>query len=162
MSVDFSKLTVAQKAAILLMSMPPEVSATLFNELGPQEVHHVVLEISRLPTIDHEVRTRVLDEGLSLAKTALSEDKMTSAASQSPKADDVLEKLARENPGDLAKLLQDSWLNRPELQNAHSQPLIAQTAPAEVAGDSGLVPTAVKYVSVLTSFKNTWQTARPP
>lgn len=53
-----------QKAAILLMSLPPEVSAQLFKELGPEEVHAITLEISKLPPISPDVRAQVIDEFL--------------------------------------------------------------------------------------------------
>lgn len=63
-----------QKAAILLMSLPPEVSAQLFKELGPEEVHAITLEISKLPPIPPEVRAQVIDEFLnSSAGSSLSE-----------------------------------------------------------------------------------------
>ncbi|MEW6281971.1 MAG: flagellar motor switch protein FliG [Candidatus Eremiobacterota bacterium] len=53
-----------QKAAILLMSLPPEVSAQLFKELGPEEVQAITLEISKLPQISPEVRAQVIEEFL--------------------------------------------------------------------------------------------------
>lgn len=53
-----------QKAAILLMSLPPEISAQLFKELGLEEVHALTLEISKLPPIPPEVRAQVIDEFL--------------------------------------------------------------------------------------------------
>lgn len=63
-----------QKAAILLMSLPPEVSAQLFKELGPEEVHAITLEISKLPPIPPDVRAQVIDEFLnSSAGSSLSE-----------------------------------------------------------------------------------------
>jgi flagellar motor switch protein FliG len=63
-----------QKAAILLMSLPPEVSAQLFKELGPEEVHAITLEISKLPPIAPEVRAQVIDEFLqSSAGSSLSD-----------------------------------------------------------------------------------------
>jgi flagellar motor switch protein FliG len=53
-----------QKAAILLMSLPPEISAQLFKELGLEEVHALTLEISKLPPIPPDVRAQVIDEFL--------------------------------------------------------------------------------------------------
>jgi flagellar motor switch protein FliG len=46
------------------MSLPPEVSAQLFKELGPEEVQAITLEISKLPQISPEVRSQVIDEFL--------------------------------------------------------------------------------------------------
>ena len=47
-----SNLTARQKAAILLMSLPSEISAPLCKELGPQEVQELTMEIHKMPEID--------------------------------------------------------------------------------------------------------------
>jgi len=57
-------LTPKQKAAILLMSLPPDVAAQLFKELGHEEVHSITLEINNLPPVSPEVRAQVVDEFL--------------------------------------------------------------------------------------------------
>lgn len=46
------------------MTLPPEMSAQLFNELGPEEVQAITLEITQLPTIAPEVRASVINEFL--------------------------------------------------------------------------------------------------
>lgn len=56
-----------QEAAILLMSLPPETSAEVFKELGPEEVHAITLEISKLPPISPEVRHRVIERFLAMS-----------------------------------------------------------------------------------------------
>ena len=61
-------LSPRQKAAILLMSLPPEVSAQLFKELGPQEVQDITVEISKLPQVPPDVRAQVIDEFLQNSK----------------------------------------------------------------------------------------------
>ncbi|MCA9793759.1 MAG: hypothetical protein KC910_18235, partial [Candidatus Eremiobacteraeota bacterium] len=48
----------------MLMSLPPEVSAQLFRELGPEEVQAITLEISKLPQISPEIRAQVIEEFL--------------------------------------------------------------------------------------------------
>jgi len=53
-----------QKTAILLMSLPPELSAQVFKELGPEEVQAITMEISKLPQISPEARTQVIQEFL--------------------------------------------------------------------------------------------------
>ncbi len=58
------QLTPKQKAAVLFMTLPPEMSAQLFNELGPEEVQAITLEITQLPTIAPEVRATVINEFL--------------------------------------------------------------------------------------------------
>lgn len=52
------------ESAILLMSLPPEVSAHLFKELGPEEVHAITLQISRLPPTTPESRAQVIQDFL--------------------------------------------------------------------------------------------------
>ena len=58
------QLTPKQKAAVLFMTLPPEMSAQLFNELGPEEVQAITMEITQLPTIAPEVRATVINEFL--------------------------------------------------------------------------------------------------
>lgn len=65
-----SNLTARQKAAILLMSLPSEISAPLCKELGPQEVQELTMEIHKMPEIDPAVRAQVIDEFLQQTKSA--------------------------------------------------------------------------------------------
>jgi flagellar motor switch protein FliG len=46
------------------MSLPPELSAQVFKELGPEEVQAITMEISKLPQISPEVRAKVIEEFL--------------------------------------------------------------------------------------------------
>lgn len=46
------------------MSLPPEMSAQLFSELGPEEVQAITLEITQLPSIAPEIRAEVINEFL--------------------------------------------------------------------------------------------------
>ncbi len=48
----------------MLVSLPPEVSASVFKEFGPEEVQAISLEISKLPQISPEVRAKVIEEFL--------------------------------------------------------------------------------------------------
>jgi len=57
-------LSARQKAAILLVSLPPEVSAQIFREFGPEEVQAISMEISKLPPVSPEVRAMVVQEFL--------------------------------------------------------------------------------------------------
>lgn len=57
-----TNLSQRQKAAILLISLPPEVSAQVFREFGPEEVQAISMEISKLPQISPEVRAQVIEE----------------------------------------------------------------------------------------------------
>ncbi len=53
-----------QKTAILLMSLPSEISAEIFKELGADEVQAITTEISKLPQISPETRSQVIQEFL--------------------------------------------------------------------------------------------------
>lgn len=46
------------------MSLPPEASAEIFKELGPEEVQAITMEISKLPQISPETRAQVIQEFL--------------------------------------------------------------------------------------------------
>ncbi|MDQ7822975.1 MAG: flagellar motor switch protein FliG [Candidatus Eremiobacteraeota bacterium] len=59
-----SSLSAKQKAAILLVSLPPDVSAQIFKEFGPEEVQAISLEISKLPQISQDMRAKVIEEFL--------------------------------------------------------------------------------------------------
>jgi flagellar motor switch protein FliG len=52
------------------MSLPPEMSAQLFSELGPEEVQAITLEITQLPSIAPEVRASVINEFLNSSQAA--------------------------------------------------------------------------------------------
>ena len=67
---NISALTPKQKAAVLFMSLPPEMSAQLFSELGPEEVQAITLEITQLPSIAPEVRASVINEFLNSSQSA--------------------------------------------------------------------------------------------
>lgn len=56
------ELSDTQKCAIVFMSLPPELSAQLFMELGAWEVQMITLEITRLPSLTQELRAEVLSE----------------------------------------------------------------------------------------------------
>ncbi|MCD4782501.1 MAG: hypothetical protein K8T10_01590 [Candidatus Eremiobacteraeota bacterium] len=45
-----------------MISLPPEVSAQVFREFGPEEVQAISQEISKLPQISPEVRAQVIEE----------------------------------------------------------------------------------------------------
>lgn len=52
------------KVAILLMAMPPSLSAPLCSELGPDELAIVIRLVGSMPSIDHGVRCRIIREFL--------------------------------------------------------------------------------------------------
>lgn len=87
-------LTPRQKAAVMLVSLSPEASAQLLQELGRDEALAVTGEIAQLPPITPALRRAVLDEFMS--QTSL----LAPAARPHPLA--FLERLA---PADLVWLL---------------------------------------------------------
>ena len=84
----------AQRVAVLLMSLAPEVSAQLFKELGPEQVQAITLEISKLPPIPAELRRDVAEDCCLALGITIVRDPQTS-----------LEDHARHNPTQLADYL---------------------------------------------------------
>jgi hypothetical protein len=81
-------LTKGMRLAIVLMSLPPEVSAQLFKNMGPELVHAITLEISKLPPISPELSQQVISE-----VTGLVPDELEAAARE--QADPMAEFLKR-------------------------------------------------------------------
>ena len=63
----FQELTGKQKAAILLISLGPEVSAQVFKHLREEEIELLTLEIANMRKIDNVEKERVLHEFHQLA-----------------------------------------------------------------------------------------------
>ncbi|MCL5039246.1 MAG: flagellar motor switch protein FliG [Firmicutes bacterium] len=55
-------LTGRQKAAILLISLGPELSARVFKQLGDEEIEELTLEIASVRKVGQEARDKVLEE----------------------------------------------------------------------------------------------------
>lgn len=53
-----------QKTAVLLLTLPPELSTPLIAELGAEKVQSVIVEIIKLPTITAEIRESIINEFL--------------------------------------------------------------------------------------------------
>ena len=51
-----------QKAAILLISLGPDVSASIYKHLSEEEIEKLTLEISSVRTVDSQVKENVLEE----------------------------------------------------------------------------------------------------
>lgn len=49
------------RAAVVLMSLPPEASAVVFSCMGAEAVQRIVLEISRLPAVSDILRRSVVE-----------------------------------------------------------------------------------------------------
>lgn len=56
------KLNGRQKAAILLISLGPEASASVFKHLTEEEIEKLTLEISSVRTIDAKVKEEIIEE----------------------------------------------------------------------------------------------------
>ncbi|MDF2813916.1 MAG: fliG [Paenibacillus sp.] len=57
-----NSLTGRQKAAILLISLGPEVSAQIFKHLREEEIEHLTLEIANVRKVDASEKERILAE----------------------------------------------------------------------------------------------------
>lgn len=95
------QLTGKQKAAILLISLGPEVSANIYKHLTPEEIDSLTLEISSVNKVNAEEKEEILEQfheialaqdyisqgGISYAKTVLEK------ALGEDKASDILNRL---------------------------------------------------------------------
>ncbi|MTH52741.1 flagellar motor switch protein FliG [Bacillus mangrovi] len=59
---DQTKLTGKQKAAILLISMGPDVSASVYKHLSEEEIERLTLEISGVRTVEATKKEDILEE----------------------------------------------------------------------------------------------------
>ncbi len=92
-----------QKAAILLMILPPEVSAQLFKQIGLKEVESITLEITQLPPTTPEDRDRVLSEFLDFPEPSTRSP--LAGLLQSLDRNQILHLLEGEDPPTIALLL---------------------------------------------------------
>lgn len=58
----YKELTGRQKAAILLISLGPDVSATVYKHLSEEEIEKLTLEISSVKSVDSKAKDAVLEE----------------------------------------------------------------------------------------------------
>lgn len=59
---DIDEMTGAQKAAVLLISLGPEKSATVFKHLREDEIEALTLEIANTRSVSSELKEQVLEE----------------------------------------------------------------------------------------------------
>ncbi|HLS90923.1 MAG TPA: flagellar motor switch protein FliG [Limnochordia bacterium] len=62
MAAEVSTLTGRQKAAILMISLGPEISSEIFKHLTDEEIEQLTLEIANLRRVDVATRSEVLEE----------------------------------------------------------------------------------------------------
>ncbi|KMY53615.1 MULTISPECIES: flagellar motor switch protein FliG [Bacillaceae] len=74
MAVREKKLTGKQKAAILLISLGPDVSASVYKHLSEEEIERLTLEISGVKKVDAEAKEEVFEE---FHNIALAQDYIT-------------------------------------------------------------------------------------
>ncbi|KAB7708050.1 flagellar motor switch protein FliG [Bacillus aerolatus] len=74
MVVREKKLTGKQKAAILLISLGPDVSASVYKHLSEEEIERLTLEISGVKKVDAEAKEEVFEE---FHNIALAQDYIT-------------------------------------------------------------------------------------
>lgn len=71
-------LSPRQKAAIFIMSLPPELSAQVIRSFPPEEAKALTLEMSKVPTVPEEIRKSVVEEFLENPELQLAGSKTTS------------------------------------------------------------------------------------
>lgn len=125
------RLTGKMKAAILLVSFGPEISAEIFKHLNESEIENLTLEIANLRKIDGELREKVVDEFSQLcqAQEYISQGGIEYArevlekALGSRKATDIIERLTETlqiRPFDFARSTDPTQLLN-FIQNEHPQ-----------------------------------------
>ncbi len=103
------ELTGKQKAAILLISLGPEVSAEIFKHLKEEEIEQLTLEIANVRKVDYEAKDKVLAE---FHQIALAQDYISQGGISYAK--EVLEKaLGQQKAMDVINRLTASLQVRP-------------------------------------------------
>ena len=95
-------LSGSAQAAVLFMTLPPEVSASLFSELEPETIQKITLEITVMPTISVHTRSRVIRRFLEIETEAIPAETLRA----------TLESVVSSNPARSAARLVETW---PEL-----------------------------------------------
>ncbi len=140
------ELTGRQKAAILLISLGPEVSAQVFKHLREDEIEQLTLEIANVRKVDHEEKEKVLAEfhQIAVAKEVIAQGGITYAkeilekALGQTKAIDIINRLTANlqvRPFDFARKADPSQILN-FIQNEHSQTIalvLAYLEPAQAA-----------------------------
>lgn len=74
MSKKDKELTGKQKAALLLISLGPEVSASVYKHLTEEEIERLTLEISSVKKVESNVKEEIIEE---FHNIALAQDYIT-------------------------------------------------------------------------------------
>lgn len=125
------ELTGRQKAAILLISLGPEVSAQVFKHLREDEIEQLTLEIANVRKVDPDEKEKILNEfhQIAVAKEVISQGGITYAkeilekALGQSKAADIINRLTatlQVRPFDFARKADPSQILN-FIQNEHSQ-----------------------------------------
>lgn len=140
------ELTGRQKAAILLISLGPEVSAQVFKHLREDEIEQLTLEIANVRKVDSEEKDKILSEfhQIAVAQEVISQGGITYAreilqkALGDTKAMDIINRLTANlqvRPFDFARKADPSQILN-FIQNEHSQTIalvLAYLEPTQAA-----------------------------
>ncbi|MFD2657205.1 flagellar motor switch protein FliG [Gracilibacillus thailandensis] len=103
------QLTGKQKAAILLISLGPDVSAQVYKHLTPEEIEKLTLEISSVKKVDGSQKDEILEQ---FHEIAMAQDYISQGGISYAKT--VLEKaLGEEKAGDILNRLTSSLQVKP-------------------------------------------------
>ena len=112
-------LTPGQKAALLFMSLPPELSARLFSELTPTEVQAITLEITQMPSITADVLQAIIGEFFRIGSNPVSCYSVSD-----------LERLAKASPEKVAADIRNFYQPDADQRREISQPHKSKTESA--------------------------------
>lgn len=140
LELDYDELEPAQKAAVFMMWLPPELSAMVLAEFPPNLVHLVTGILVELPFVKPEARERVLAEfmeGVSLGIPGLSVEDVGLPV--------VVETFVRSDPRGVSKRLESMWLRE---QAVVSSPATVKVKVSPIAEMSSLEKAAVFFQSL--------------
>lgn len=107
LEIGYDALDSVQKAAVFMMWLPPELSAMVFGEMPPRQIHNLTAAIIELPFVVPEAREVVLAdfmEGVSLGIPGLTIGDVGLPI--------VVEAFVRSSPDSVARRLEDMWLEQ--------------------------------------------------
>lgn len=128
LELDFEALEPAQKAAVFMMWLPPELSAMVLAEFPSNLVHLVTGILVELPFVKPEARERVLAEfmeDVSLGIPGLSVDDVGLPV--------VVETFVRSDPRTVAKRLESMWLREQAIVSAPTAEKVKVSPIAELS-----------------------------
>ncbi|MCS7244215.1 MAG: FliG C-terminal domain-containing protein [Candidatus Calescibacterium sp.] len=116
--MDISELTPRQKTAIILTSLPPEVSNSILMSFTPEERRAINAEFPKVRNIPENIKQQVLNEFLQKNRQTISKQELPSVEQDTKKEEPLsisqnLDKLLGKNPTQQTPSFSTSKLSKP-------------------------------------------------